>query len=220
MDYGREDYLKDLQDPNLCHIKDRERFEAFYDELGRDPIQHAQTFEPERLAFIEPVGDILELGCHIGFNLVYYARMGFRAVGVDVSSVLLTEAQKLISKEPLDVQNRIGLIHSFIEDLVPDYRFDTILLLETLEHVIDPLPIIVKARELLAPDGRIYLSAPSIRIGTFSHVRGISVDGGIRLCHAAGLSIVKAYEESWRGIYPNTFIVARLPEGDAPAEAS
>ena len=149
----------------------------------------------------------------------YFARMGFRAVGVDVSSVLLEEAQNLISREPEEVQNRIGLIHSFIEDLIPDYSFDTILLLETLEHVIDPLPIVVKAREILAPGGRIYISAPSTRVGTFSHVRGISVDDGIRLCHSAGLSIVNAFEASWRGAYSNTYIVARLPEGETPTAA-
>ncbi|HYR84776.1 MAG TPA: class I SAM-dependent methyltransferase [Terriglobia bacterium] len=209
MPYGRDDYLKDLKDSSMPHIRSRERFRDFYDELGRDPVQKAQTCQPERLGFVEPRGRIIELGCHVGFNLVHYARQGFQIDGVDLSEVLLREAEKLIAKEPAEVASRIKLIHAFIEDLPPDPKYDTVLLLETLEHVIDPLPIVLKATELLAPDGTIFISAPSTRVGTYSHVRGVSVDEAIRMCHQANLSIETAYSETWRDAYRNIYVVAR-----------
>jgi 2-polyprenyl-3-methyl-5-hydroxy-6-metoxy-1,4-benzoquinol methylase len=214
MPYGRDDYLKDLGDSSMPHIRSRERFRDFYDELGRDPVQKAQTCQLERLAFVEPRGRIIELGCHIGFNLVHYARQGFQIDGVDVSEVLLREAEEMIAKESAEVGGRIKLIQAFIEDLPADPKYETVLLLETLEHVIDPLPIVLKASEILAPDGRIFLSAPSTRVGTYSHVRGISVDEAIGLCHQANLSIEAAYSENWQNAYRNTYVIARHREAN------
>jgi 2-polyprenyl-3-methyl-5-hydroxy-6-metoxy-1,4-benzoquinol methylase len=211
MTYGREDYLSDLQNPAIPHIRSRERFRDFYDELGRDPVQKGQSFQGERMTFIEPQGRIIELGCHIGFNLVHYARLGFEITGVDVSEVLLQEAEALAAQEPADVRRRITLIHAFIEDLPSAPQYDTILLLETLEHVIDPAPILCKAAEILSPSGRLYISCPSTRVGTYSHVRGVSIDEGIRLCHAEGLMIEAAYSEPWKDVYQNTFVIARHP---------
>ncbi len=209
MKYGREEYLSDLENPTMPHVQSRTRFQEFYDELGRDPIQTKQKCELERLNFVVPKGNIIELGCHIGFNLIYYARKGYNIVGVDVSTVLLAEAARLVSLENNDTQARIQLITGFIEDLDLDPIFETVLLLETLEHVIDPEPIVAKAASMLAPGGKLYISAPSERVGTFSHVRGLPAEEAVRLCERSGLSIETAYQHDWRGSYQNTYPIAR-----------
>jgi hypothetical protein len=69
MPYDREDYLRDLRDESMPHIRSREHFRDFYDELGRDPVQKAQSCKLERRAFVEPKGSMIELGCHIGRGL-------------------------------------------------------------------------------------------------------------------------------------------------------
>ena len=37
--YNKSHYLEDLKNPNMLHIKDKERFKNFYDELGKETIQ-------------------------------------------------------------------------------------------------------------------------------------------------------------------------------------
>lgn len=187
MKYTIEDYRKDLRNPEMEHIKSRERFEAFYTMLGSEPVQKKQNVVMNRFSFIEPKGNIIELGCHVGFNLIHLANQGFNVTGVDVSQTLLDEATDRVSKLPKDVADRITLKKSFIEDLDEGTKYDTIILTETLEHCIDPKPVVEKAHNLLADDGSIFISAPSTRTGTYSHVRGISKDYLRRLLAKCGL---------------------------------
>lgn len=176
MKYTRKDFLNDLQDVNIPHIKDRERYKNFYEELGRDFIDTNvdQKDLNLRMDFVIPKGKILELGCHAGINLIDWARKGFECVGVDISESLIELGKKKIALEPEEVQKRISFINSFIEDLEVKELFDTIVLTETLEHVIDPLLVLKKATDFLKPDGLIYITVPSKRFGNASHVRGIN----------------------------------------------
>ena len=74
--YNKIHYLEDLKSPEMKHIKDKERFKNFYNELGKDPIQLKQQVVPRRIHFINPRGKIIELGCHCGFNSIKYAKEG------------------------------------------------------------------------------------------------------------------------------------------------
>jgi 2-polyprenyl-3-methyl-5-hydroxy-6-metoxy-1,4-benzoquinol methylase len=178
MKYTRQDYLSDCANPEMVHIKDKERFKAFYNELGNDPVQKAQRLRRDLIEFITPKGRIIELGCHIGFNTIYFASQGFEVIGVDIAETLIAEARKLRSFARPAIQARVSFTTSDILDLDAEELglFDTIILTETLEHVIDPLPILAKAKELLSDGGSIFVSAPSTRTGTYSHVRGVTVE--------------------------------------------
>lgn len=189
--YTREDYISDCHNPDMPHIHDKNRFIDFYNELGRDPVQKAQQVIKERIQFIQPKGRMIELGCHVGFNCIYFARLGYDITGVDIATTLIQEAENNLRKETAEVQNRCHFICSDILDLnvTETGQFDTIILTETLEHVIDPLPILAKAKELLRPDGLIYISAPAKRMGTYSHVRGISEEYLTEVCRGLELEI-------------------------------
>ena len=189
MKYTRQDYLSDCADPTMAHTKDKERFKAFYNELGNDPIQKAQSYRPDLIEFITPKGRIIELGCHIGFNTIHFASQGFMAIGVDIAETLIAEARNLRSFARQDVQDRVSFITSDILDLDVEELglFDTIILTETLEHVIDPLPILAKAKELLSPGGSVFVSAPSTRTGTYSHVRGVTVGDMQKMANSLAL---------------------------------
>jgi len=194
MEYTQQDYENDLKNPNFIHIKDKERFKAFYEELGKQDVQKAQKYIHNRMKFVEPKGKIIELGCHIGFNCIKYAREGFDCIGIDISSTLVDEATKNAKKEQIDVQNRLKFIESDINDLDLKEKFDTVILTETLEHCIDPVPILKKSKELLKKDGKIYASAPNILIGTSSHVRGINKQQMQELVKQCDLKIVEYFE--------------------------
>jgi len=172
MKYTQEDFFSDLKNPELLHIKSKERFIAFYEELGKLPVQKKQEMKP-RSDFIEPVGDILELGCHVGFHLMHFAKLGHNATGVDISSTLLAEAQIRKNRLPKDIREQVTLIHSDILDLGDIGKFDTIILTAVLEHVIEPFSILEKSIQYMKPASKIYVSAPIHQIGNFSHVRGV-----------------------------------------------
>jgi len=191
MEYTRKDYLADLKSDSVRHTESVEHFQAFYDELGRDPVQHVQKFKARKMSFVVPKGRILELGCHWGFNCFHYAEAGFSVVGVDISETLIALANEKLSAHLRKSDLDLCFINSWIENLDVNElgKFDTIILTDTLEHVIDPLPVLQKAKDLLADDGKIYISCPVANTGTNSHVRGITQDQMRELFNKVGLEL-------------------------------
>lgn len=181
--------MRDLVSPEVQHTKSLGRFSAFYNELGKLKVQRDQKYVAYRSDWIIPNGKIIELGCHVGFNLIYYARKGFYITGVDLSATLLEEARRRISLQPREVREKIEIIKSFIEALPEDKKYNTVLLTETLEHVINPLTTLKKATALLADDGQIFVTSPATKVGNNSHVRGISRDFMKKLANDCGLKI-------------------------------
>lgn len=188
MKYGKEDFLNDLENPDTPHIKDYNRYVAFYEELGKMDVQKYQQIDWNRIKFIVPVGNMLELGCHTGFNLIHFAEHGFTITGVDISSTLLTSARERLMSMREEITNRITLIHSDILHLNGLGKYDTILLTEVLEHVIDPVAILKKTKEFMEPTSKLYVFAPSTRTGNYSHVRGISADWICRVGKEIGIN--------------------------------
>lgn len=174
MEYTDNDYFHDLKSPEMLHIKDKQRFVSFYEKLGTEEIQKRQQVSEMRLDILEKVkGTVIELGCHVGFQSIYLAERGHFVVGVDISSTLLEEAINRKNSLPKDVYERLTFIHSDIMNL-PPAKFDTILLTEVLEHVIEPFEILEKAIGFMHKDSILLVSAPNKRVGTYSHVRGIT----------------------------------------------
>lgn len=191
MTYDRQQYLDDGDNPEMPHIKSREHFKNFYDELGRDPIQQAQESYIDEDFWIKASGSVIELGCHWGFNLMKLAVYGHKCVGIDVSDTLIEHGKKKLKEYPEAVQNNVTLIQGFIEDYMPPHKFDTVILTETLEHVIDPDKVMAKAVECLSEDGLIYISTPDHRVGTYAHVRGFNRDEMEALVLKHGLEVVE-----------------------------
>lgn len=186
MIYTEEDYYDDLHSGKMLHLKSKERFLAFYERLGMDDIQKQQQVVNSRLDVLEKVkGTVIELGCHVGFQSIYLAELGHEVTGVDISSSLIHEANIRKNKLPGEISNKLIFIKSDILDLPDLGKFDTVLLTEVLEHVIDPFEIIKKSIEFMHPESILLISAPKKRNGTFSHVRGITeeflTDSGNRL---------------------------------------
>jgi 2-polyprenyl-6-hydroxyphenyl methylase/3-demethylubiquinone-9 3-methyltransferase len=210
INYSRKDYEDDLLNPSLPHIKNREHFKAFYDELGKDPAQYVQTYYAPLSNFIVPKGRILELGCHWGFNLIHWARQGFYCVGLELSEGLVDYGIGKIAQESKEVRERITLLRGWIEDFVPPEKYDTVVLTEVLEHVMDPLIIMQKAAECLTLDGLLYISAPAQKTGNYSHVRSITQQDIEYLLNHSGLKVF-----SWNQPLiesGNTALIAKLKE--------
>jgi SAM-dependent methyltransferase len=81
-------------------------------------------------------------------------RLGWRATGVDISSVAIER-----------VRDRLGLdalVGSLPHPDLPAGGFDVVTMWHSLEHVHDPLAVLRSSHRLLAPGGRLLVAAPNI----------------------------------------------------------
>lgn len=103
---------------------------------------------------------VLDVGCGLGGKLVFYAEEGAsKVVGVDLRLFSATFASQLSSERDSD-----GVIHIAIADgaKLPfaDETFDVVISVNVLEHVADPLSVLIECRRVLRPNGHIYLYFP------------------------------------------------------------
>jgi 2-polyprenyl-3-methyl-5-hydroxy-6-metoxy-1,4-benzoquinol methylase len=194
MRYTDKDFKHDLNSPEMLHIKDPERYRAFYEMIGKNQVQGKTRLRngiaPFARRLVEPKGTILELGCSAGYNIIHYATLGHPGVGVELSKSLFTEAVRRRERLEPEVAELVWFIHSDILDLEgPDELglYDTIIMTEVLEHVIDPQAVLQKAAMYMKPTSKLFISAPLERIGNYSHVRGITPIWLMQVGDAVGL---------------------------------
>lgn len=174
--YTKSQYQKDLHDPSLPHLKDPDRFKSFYEHLGRGAAKNVQ-YSASRTDWItpKPKSTLLELGCHVGYNLIHWVQVDPLAwvTGVDISSSMIEEAERRRSELPINESSRITLIRDDIETMNHVGFFDDVVLTETLEHVRDPKVVLQRAVDHMALGGNLWITVPTHRWGNYSHVRGI-----------------------------------------------
>jgi SAM-dependent methyltransferase len=119
----------------------------FRDELMQ---RHART-----LAQLEKHvarGKLLDVGCGPAFLLEAARERGWHATGVDPSPFSVARARKL------GFEAHEGML----EDLaMPDASFDAIALLQVVEHMTDPRPLLAECRRLLRPGGALVVATPN-----------------------------------------------------------
>ena len=95
---------------------------------------------------------ILDVGGGTGELAASFAAAapGARATVVDIDPASAEVAR----------QRGLGAVVSRFEEVETDERFDVILMLNLIEHVADPRAVLVKARELLAPGGVVWIQTP------------------------------------------------------------
>ena len=112
-----------------------------------------------------PHATVLEIGCGIGRWTRPLARRGFDVVGLDLSPVMIAEARLRARRD--GVADRCRFLVADIANFSLDARFDRILGVTVLQHVLDPKRFAASLRHLavhLAHNGLIVLleAAPSI----------------------------------------------------------
>ena len=97
--------------------------------------------------------DVLDMPCGDGLVTEMFARHYKRVVGVDASGAHLAKARERLPG--------VELHESLIEDLEIADRFDSVFMLNVLEHVEDPVRVLTKAAGLLKPDGTLIVHVPN-----------------------------------------------------------
>jgi SAM-dependent methyltransferase len=111
-------------------------------------------FEPRRALQWHGKRRLLDFGCGGGSFLHRMNRLGWRAIGLDISSVAIER-----------VRGRLGLdalVGTLPHPELPAGGFDVLTMWHSLEHVHDPLAVLKSAHRLLAPGGRLLVAAPNI----------------------------------------------------------
>ncbi|MCZ6792117.1 MAG: methyltransferase domain-containing protein [Planctomycetota bacterium] len=94
---------------------------------------------------------LIEVGCGPGWALEAFAAAGYAARGLEVSR----EAAETARARGLDVEE------VDVEQSSPRGECDVLVLLEVLEHLVDPLGALRRLAGLLAPGGRVVASLPN-----------------------------------------------------------
>lgn len=104
-------------------------------------------------------GVVCDIGCGAGMYTRYLAKHAEKVVCIDVPGSGLIRVKARHNKK-----NNVTFCYSYLEGRnslpFPDGTFDTILLLQVLEHIKDDLEALMEIRRLLRPGGRLVCSVP------------------------------------------------------------
>ncbi|HZZ90105.1 MAG TPA: class I SAM-dependent methyltransferase [Caulobacteraceae bacterium] len=142
-----------------------------------------RTFEP----FLPP-GRALELGCYIGESTEWLCGLYDDLTVVEAAPTLVEAARKRVGDKP-------RFVCSTFESAELPETFDAIFLINTLEHLDDPVGVLRKIRGWLSPKGRLFLLVPNAQAPS----RQIAVKMGL-ITHNAAVT-----EAEWKNGHRNTF---------------
>jgi SAM-dependent methyltransferase len=122
----------------LCH-----EFIDYYGEVRDDVLQ----FLPEGTR------EVLEVGCGRGVTgRLIQERLGCRVTGVELNPVVAQEAARHLHR----------VLQGDVQILDLDGRYDAVIALELVEHLVDSESFLARVRGLLAPGGRAIFSIPNV----------------------------------------------------------
>jgi SAM-dependent methyltransferase len=136
----------------------------------------------------------LDFGCGRGDVALHLARRGWCGIALDSSAEARALAEATLATHP-----RVGVRGS-----VGDERFDTIVMLDVLEHVADDRGALAAAAALQAPGGALVLTVPTHPEREwrwddelYGHLRRYRPDDLVRLLDDAGYRVAEMWEISF-----------------------
>lgn len=108
--------------------------------------------------YIKKTSKILEVGCGMGYLTYSMNKEGFNIKGCDISEKAIEKAKATygLNTEELFF---VADIYKISEDA--NFRYDTIILTEVIEHIYNPLDFISTLLKLLSPNGNIIITTPN-----------------------------------------------------------
>jgi 2-polyprenyl-3-methyl-5-hydroxy-6-metoxy-1,4-benzoquinol methylase len=117
---------------------------------------YANTRDDIVSALPRPIGSVLDVGCGSGG-----VAAGLRAAGATrLTGIEVVADQAERARAHYD-RVVVAPVEEALEQL--DDRFDTILCLDVLEHLVDPEQVLRRLHEVAAPDARLQVSLPNAR---------------------------------------------------------
>jgi SAM-dependent methyltransferase len=101
-------------------------------------------------------GDVLEIGCGSGNFTVLMAAAGHRVTGVDLHAPYVDTARARLAGYPA-----VSVMCADATSSEFEAQYDTVVMLDVLEHIEDHIGFMTKLRGALRPGGRIILKVPA-----------------------------------------------------------
>lgn len=100
----------------------------------------------------QPKGQFLDVGCGAGLTVAIAQQLGWDAMGIEIDPVAVREAQR----------SGLKILEGTYEHLAQyEGKFDCIMCSHVLEHVHEPLDLLVKLKVALKPGGTLLLTLPN-----------------------------------------------------------
>jgi len=97
---------------------------------------------------------LLDIGCGAGLLCEPFTRLGARVTGIDPSATNIAAAKLHAEKGHLSIDYRC----TTVEELDPQERFDIVLAMEVVEHVVDVGAFLDRCASMLKPGGLMVVS--------------------------------------------------------------
>jgi 2-polyprenyl-3-methyl-5-hydroxy-6-metoxy-1,4-benzoquinol methylase len=129
-------------------------YPATYDahrDLGDGKKRRKKSHRFDRILDLTP-GDLLDVGCGSGFDLLTMRDRGWRVAGVEMNPQAVERARA----QGLDIRQG-----TLADARFPDGSFDVVTLFHVLEHVPDVLSLVQEIRRILRPGGLMLAQVPN-----------------------------------------------------------
>jgi ubiquinone/menaquinone biosynthesis C-methylase UbiE len=115
---------------------------------------------------------MLDIGCNDGRKLIQFRRRGWRIYGVDVNKHALNLAKKWIP----DGKFYYGTLE---QAFYPDNFFDCVRIDNVLEHIEEPVKMLLEVYRVLKSGGELYIYVPNGESFTVKYFKGCSINSWI-----------------------------------------
>jgi 2-polyprenyl-3-methyl-5-hydroxy-6-metoxy-1,4-benzoquinol methylase len=135
-------------------FKNRTVEEPAFAGLCHEFIDYYGEVRSDILPFVPPEArEVLEVGCGRGVTgRLLQERLGCRVTGVELNPVVAREAARHLHR----------VLQGDVQTLDLEGRYDVVIALELVEHLVDSESFLARVRELLAPGGRAIFSIPNV----------------------------------------------------------
>jgi 2-polyprenyl-3-methyl-5-hydroxy-6-metoxy-1,4-benzoquinol methylase len=132
---------------------------------------------------------VLEVGCGNGNFTIFLAQQCEQVIGIDINREYVNIAKKRLAK-----QSGVTLIQGDVTKLETENKFDTIVMLDVLEHIENDVIILQQLNKLLTSGGKLIIKVPAFNYlygemdRVIGHYRRYNKNTLINVCKKANLT--------------------------------
>jgi 2-polyprenyl-3-methyl-5-hydroxy-6-metoxy-1,4-benzoquinol methylase len=123
-------------------------------------LDHPTTSHSQAVLLVTPGSTVLDVGAADGSVARPLAARGCRVWAIELDAAAAAKARSSCERVIVGDVEQLDL-----DAVLEEQRFDFVLLLDVLEHLRDPLALLERVRDCLAPGGRVIASIPNVTHG-------------------------------------------------------
>ena len=145
---------------------------------------------------------VLDIGCGPGHFIIMAQNHGHKVTGIEPDPQLISLGKDIYSEDNLNIHC------TKVENLNLDQKFDTITMIDVLEHVKHDQEVLTNLKKYLSDSGKLIIVTPAhpylygIRDRSIGHFRRYAKRQIIHLVENSGMKILKIHHWNALGVVP------------------